>query len=194
MLVFSLDSDLLSPVESLGHLKIYENPDAFPRVFLVDKYHTAKSYTEAQDKLKNSDFNLREEIVIENDQVNQFEKLGPLSQEAEANIISYEPNEVKIKVKNDSPAFLVLTDSYYPGWRAYIDGEETTIYRTNGLVRSVLVPGGEHTVTFSYLPDSFLSGVAISLITVGILFGFIVYSRRKKTKQTNNFAPDTPSS
>jgi len=192
VLIFSISSEIVA-IERSGFLTLYENPNAFPRVFLVDKFQTAESYTEAQNKIKEPDFNLRKEIVIENDQANQFERLGPISQEAEANIISYEPNEVKIKVKNETPAFLVLTDTYYPGWRAYVDGEETTIYRTNGLVRSVLVPGGDHTVTFSYLPKSFLMGVAISLITTGLLLGLILYSRRKKANQINRYTSVTSS-
>jgi len=187
ILVFSIGSELF-PVENLGRLTLYENPGAFPRVFLVDKFQTAGSFYKAQNIIKNSDFDLRKEIVIERTLSDPKPKLAPLSPESQASIISYTPNEVTINVKTTTPAFLVLTDSFYPGWHAYVDGEETKIYRTNGLVRSIFVPSGDHTVKFSYMPESFVNGVTISLITAGLLLGFLVFSRWKMPSNDKNFA------
>jgi uncharacterized membrane protein YfhO len=53
----------------------------------------------------------------------------------------------------------VLSDVYYPGWVATVDGVETPIHRTNYAFRSVSVPAGDHIVTFTYRPASFRYGI-----------------------------------
>jgi uncharacterized membrane protein YfhO len=60
---------------------------------------------------------------------------------------------------------LVLTDLYYPGWRAEVNGEEAEVFRVNGLVRGVAVKAGSSSVIFSYRPASFRAGVVIFLVT-----------------------------
>jgi uncharacterized membrane protein YfhO len=61
---------------------------------------------------------------------------------------------------------VVLSDQYYPGWRARVDGEETDIFRANGVVRGVVVPPGEHTLTFSYRPRKIYASLVVSGISV----------------------------
>ena len=74
---------------------------------------------------------------------------------------------------------MVLTDIYYPGWKAFIDGTETKIYRADGLVRAIFVPEGDHTIEFVYLPESYTIGITISLITALILVAIYFISRNK---------------
>ena len=59
-----------------------------------------------------------------------------------------------------------MGDSYYPGWKAYVDGEEKEILRANYLFRSVLIEPGEHTLRFEYDPLSFKLGLTITLLTI----------------------------
>jgi uncharacterized membrane protein YfhO len=61
---------------------------------------------------------------------------------------------------------LILTDSYYPGWRAYVDGKETTILRANHFFRGVPVGPGAHVVEFQYDPLSFKVGLRVSFLTL----------------------------
>jgi len=62
-----------------------------------------------------------------------------------------------------APGYLVLTDTFYPGWRAYVDGVETPIYQANYLFRAVPLNAGDHEVRFVYRPKSFAVGAALSL-------------------------------
>ena len=59
---------------------------------------------------------------------------------------------------------LFLADLAYPGWKAYVDGQETQIYRADYLFRSVFVPAGTHSVEFVYRPRSFRLGLLITLL------------------------------
>jgi hypothetical protein len=84
----------------------------------------------------------------------------------EARIISYEPERVVIEANLGSEGYLVLTDAYYPGWRAEVDGKKQPILRAYILFRAVYLPEGEHTVEFIYDPISFKVGAAISLVSL----------------------------
>ena len=75
------------------------------------------------------------------------------------------------------PRLLVVSEMYYPGWRAYVDGVETPMFRTNYLFRGVVVPSGYHVVRFAYLPTSVLAGAAVSALAL-IVAGVLLYRSR----------------
>ncbi len=88
-----------------------------------------------------------------------------------ARICRYESDEVEIAVPStDVPALLLLTDNYYPGWNAYVDGKESRILRGNNAFRAVLLPAGAKSVVFKYSPWSFKVGIAGCLATILALF------------------------
>lgn len=94
-------------------------------------------------------------------------------------VVHYKSQQVSLNVYCSSTSLLVLSEIYYPaGWKAYIDGTETEIYKTNYILRSVVVPAGEHKVEFRYEPQSYKKGylisnigwsVALVLLVVGVL-------------------------
>jgi uncharacterized membrane protein YfhO len=73
---------------------------------------------------------------------------------------------------------LFLSDTYYPGWQALIDGKPTKIYRTDYTFRSILVPQGNHVVVFVYNPKSFSYGLKVSIISIAVLLGFLAVNKR----------------
>ena len=82
---------------------------------------------------------------------------------------------------------LVLDEIYYPaGWKAYIDGSETEIFKTNYFLRSVIVPSGKHKIEMKFHPDTFFTGRTISLISCTVLLVILLagtggyYMKRKK--------------
>jgi uncharacterized membrane protein YfhO len=81
-------------------------------------------------------------------------------------IVSYEPERVIIEADLASEGYLILTDTYYPGWRARVDGKESPIMRANLLFRAISLPAGQHEVEFSYEPASSKIGAAVSLATL----------------------------
>jgi len=92
-----------------------------------------------------------------------------------------DPDAITLKVTTDRPAQVVLTDSYYPGWRAWVDGAPATIYRVNYGFRGIPVPTGSHTVELRYEPATFRVGMFLSLLTLAALAGAAVtlYLRRR---------------
>ena len=63
-------------------------------------------------------------------------------------------------------SLLILSDTYYPGWKAFVDGKETQIYQTDLALRGVVVEAGNHKVEFRYQPESFRYGLIISLMSL----------------------------
>lgn len=170
-------------------IRVTENTNVFPRAFLVNMFSTV-DYDKAQDfLLNNTDFDLRHNVVLErklpSDEINSL-KSSVLDDKSTASITSYSANDVKISVQSKGSAFLLLTDTYYPGWKAYVDGKESVIYRADGLVRAVFVPAGNHIVEFYYMPNSFVVGAIISVVTAISLVGFYIYSRRKSVMKSRN--------
>ena len=80
-----------------------------------------------------------------------------------------EPNRVEIKTTSSEPSILVLTDNYYSGWRAYLDGGAVETLRVNYNLRGVPLAGGNHRVEFFYRPKAVLIGLIISLLTLALL-------------------------
>ena len=92
-------------------------------------------------------------------------------------IDSYTPNSVAISTESPEDAFLVLSDTYYPGWKAYVDGKEVFVYRTNYAFRGVLVPQGTHEIVFRYQPLSFAIGLWMSIVSFGV-WGILLIKKK----------------
>jgi len=95
-----------------------------------------------------------------------------------ANIVSYDNDQVVIEAEAKADAWLVLLDSYYPGWRATVDGNLAEIYRANGFFRAVRIPAGKHTVSFEYNPQVFYLGLKLSAAGFLVWLGLLIFSFR----------------
>jgi hypothetical protein len=149
---------------------IYLNNSVLPRAFLVPSAIGVEGKEKAFRRVTSQGFDPRDEVVLEG-------KTREGGGRGRCKMIEYGPNMVKIEVSSDGPSFLFLSDTYYPGWEAYIDGVRTHIYRANYCFRAVRVPSGEHIVKFVYRPLSFRVGVIGSIITVLLILGFGVHKR-----------------
>jgi uncharacterized membrane protein YfhO len=77
-------------------------------------------------------------------------------------IVSENPQRIEIAVQAAADGYLVLLDTFYPGWTASIDGRPTPIYPANTIGRAVFTPAGQHTLLFQYQPLSFQVGLWLS--------------------------------
>ncbi|MBI3282796.1 YfhO family protein [Candidatus Curtissbacteria bacterium] len=169
--------------DSEGKYAVYENLTVLPRAFLASNYEGPPDVfgrepeTEIQrrqrdeerrklipQKLLGEDFDFRNVIILE--------KPSPISAQfgpGTAQISSYKPQEVVIKTNSGGPKILFLSDNWYPGWKATVDGDETEIWRANYTFRAVSLTPGEHQVRFYYDSWVFKVGLIISIVSLGIL-------------------------
>jgi len=157
-------------------INVYENPASLPEAYFVSSCVSAQSKAEAKAIVSSTRFDPRRQVVFENAlAAPQFrhlsltsEVLSPLQLERRSG------NDLVVKSISSVAGCVVLTDTFYPGWQATVDGKETTIFRANFLFRGVFVPAGEHIVRFTYLPWSFVLGVALAVCAWGIVVFFLL--------------------
>jgi hypothetical protein len=163
--------------------KIYRNPRALPRAFLVDRQIVAPSGTAARDAVASPSFPARTVAVTESKLPGLAEgESGGRAAAGTARIDSYGDERVAVSTDTPRPALLVLTDSWFPGWKASVDGHDVPIHRVDYLIRGVPVPAGAHRVEFRYEPASWRAGWIVSLIAVLVLAAALAVglaSRRK---------------
>ena len=104
--------------------------------------------------------------------------------QAEARILGYGNHRVNIQASLDSPGILVLADSFYPGWNAYVNGRQEKIYRANLFFRAVRLSAGTHNVEFLYEPRSFAIGRAVSIVTLSLIVAvsMLLYMQKRRRK------------
>ncbi len=167
-----------------AEVKIYENTTALPRAFLLPQTATLVTPDFGQAVQR---YDPRLNVIIE-------QAGAPLPAAVPAGVwpspvddIQYSPNEVSVNASPVDPSWLVLADSYFPGWKAYIrpqgagsDAEQPLVIQlVDGNFRGVRLPAGAWTVRFKYSPDSFKLGGIISLIAgVTLMFGLGVFGWR----------------
>jgi len=186
-------------VHTTGYADIYENPGALPKAFLVYRVEvippvlkTIPTYVDSRliqekrvwdvsgagKRLLAADVDPASLAIVEEPVPLPSRNEPASSQRPEVKILSYTPNRVEMSVRTPVAGFLVLTDSYYPGWRAEVNGKPVKIYRTDDIFRGILVPAGTSTILFTFLPTHFYLGLSLSLLTLFFLLS--AYLRRKR--------------
>ncbi len=143
-----------------GDVKIYQNLTVLPRAFVVHQARTAASDQEALEQLRSPAFDLAAEVLLVDGEARET---GYAGAESSARIVSYAPEEVRIQASIDSPGYLILTDTYYPGWQAEVDGAPAPIERADLYFRGVYLTPGAHEIAFTYAPPSASVGLGLSL-------------------------------
>jgi hypothetical protein len=148
---------------------------ALPHAYAVDDFVIEKDNKTILEKLFSDSFNLRESVILE--QTPRFKK-NDIKLNASIVITKYSENNLEINASVNKDSLLVLTDNYYPGWKAFVDGKDTKIYRANYTFRAIELPKGEHNVIFKYKPESVSDGLTISVLSVLVLL--TLYLTRKR--------------
>ena len=183
-----LDRQRLSPerwrlVERCGEADLYENLKAMPRAWFVEKVSTM-SAAEALKTIrtgKHSDgvlFDPQHEALLETG-LPTPSKVAAEPGQQRVTVTRYESSRIEFQASTASDSFLVLSEIDYPGWQARVDGQETTIYRTDYALRGIVVPAGNHRLEFSYRPMSLYKGAMLSATgLLMLLAGMIITGRR----------------
>lgn len=172
-------------------LRIYENLEVMPRVFIVPE---ARVHSVEDQPLLESD--LRNLVFIEEEPQAKNALIPASPQLKEARISRYTANDLFIDVNLSDRGWLVLTDAYFPGWKAFLrefggsesDEQELPIYRANSAFRTVYIPeAGQWTIRFVYTPMSFKLGLYLSFLafmTTLLLAGYWLWGRYYRPEQS----------
>jgi len=98
----------------------------------------------------------------------------------EVKIIAYTPNTIKISYRGGEGKTLLLADTWYPGWKAFINGKEVNIEKCDGIFRCIKLTDQNGEVIFDYQPESFWLGIKISLASLIATIAFLVGLRKKR--------------
>jgi len=152
---------------------IYEYSGAYPRVLFVDSARAVRGGEEALEAIMDPAFDLRTEVVLE---VPEAILPSTGSGTGTASITDDRENSLEVAVQSASEGYLVLADTFYPGWTATVDGTSMPILRANYAFRAIKVPAGEHRVVFSFEPTYWKLGLIISAVTLLITLCGLTYT------------------
>lgn len=167
----------------LGY-KVFTTSKVMRRAALVREAVVLPQLKEHLEYIKRPDFDPEKIVLIESALENHKlagSKMENISSKDDyVSITNYQPNRIALKSYSETNTFLILSELFYPGWHAYVDGEEVKILRADYMLRAIPLKPGMHDIIFVYKPMSFSIGAAISGLTLLILGSTYLVSKRRK--------------
>jgi len=156
-------------------LSIFLNRDEIKRAFIVKDYEV-NSPGEILKKMLSPDFDPEKVVYLE-----EKPDIGNLTENEETSldisnvkITHYSSGRIEIDVNSSTDGFLVLTDTFYPGWKASIDNKPVKVFRADFFARAVFVRAGDHKVVFSFKPNSLRTGFYITIVS-GLILSWLIF-------------------
>ncbi len=162
----------------VGPVFLYRNPAALPRAYLVGAYRYAASPEEAGETLMKEDFNPATEVIL-SERPQGLPGTPPANPRAD--VESYRTNEVVVRTSAGSNCLLVLSDTFYPGWKAEVDGKEAPLLAGNLSQRVVQLTPGEHVVRFVFRSSSIAAGLWIAALGIFLTATILIKRERKES-------------
>jgi len=175
--MFSQRQDRFSQILKLDKVAVFQNKTVLPRAFImgVDGVRVIKGDAEQIEAVKDQSFDPRRTVVIES----LPQELAEVRPEAEfsgnVEIVDSDVNGYHFRVEASIPGVLVVSQNFYPGWKAFINGRSASVFPADHALTGIAVPAGRYDVYFEFQPSSFKLGALLSIISV-ILFGGLLAS------------------
>ena len=161
---------------------VYANPAMFPRAFFVDSIKVADPMTILKN-MKEGNFDPSMTAFLESKPKTAIE---PAGENATVEIAVRKNEYIKLEVNATGNNLIMLSEIYYPLWKAFIDGKETEILKTNYAFRSIIVPQGRHTIEMKLESKGFATGKMLSIISnilLAVLLAAGLFIEWKKKKE-----------
>lgn len=160
---------------------IYQNPAPLERAYFAANVRIVPDPRSVLQIVKQPGFDPQQLALVEAGlspiQANQLGR----DPAARVRFEQVSPNELRLQTTTKADQFLVLSEMWFPGWRAEVDGRPLPIYRTNYVFRGLIVPAGTHTIRMYYRPTSALLGVGLTTLTIaGLASGWAIAAWRRK--------------
>lgn len=153
-----------------GDTKLYKNENAMPRAFFANQVEKVQTKNE---ELENILISTNSNMTAYSSQFS-FPKI---ENNGEIKIKNYQDQSFDLETLTDKTLPLIISNIYYPGWKVYIDGQKTAIYKVDFLFQSIIVPSGSHHITVKFQPDSFYNslyfcafGIMLATISSALLW------------------------
>ena len=160
--------------------KIYENPQAYPRGWLVHEAAVEPVRRSLMRRLDAPGTDLHRVALLSEP---MDVKLEPVATGAQENVRfqSYEANDLELAVHAESLGLLVLSESYDPGWHATVNGQPAKILEVDGALRGLVVGPGDNKITLRYLPASIMAGALLTACAfLGVPLAWFLISRQQR--------------
>ena len=157
--------------QNQNSIYVYNNTQPVPHTFIVTNYKVASTLQDYVNILKSDDFDYFSTVIIEKEI--DFPK-NVSSGKNDVSISLYQNTKVVLKTNQETDSLVVISDSFYPGWKAKIDGKDTEILAANINARAVVSPKGKHTIEMIFRPDylkeSLYASVGFFFLAIAIVF------------------------
>lgn len=160
-------------------IAVLESKSVLPRAFMVYDWEILNGKDNILSKLLKKNYPLAKKIILEENPNILASRLEGIS---EVKYSEYKEQESVLEVKTNKDGLLFVSDAYYPGWKTYIDGKETKVYRADFAFRAIEIPKGIHEVRYLYKPRSFFNGLIISIFSSVVVVSGMIYFSLKKRK------------
>ena len=163
---------------------VLQNRDALPRAWIVHSAIEA-SQSETLKQLGSGGVDPRQTALLERTPPDLDRPEDPSADRA--TVTEYEADRIRLETATGARGLLVLSEAYYPAWKAYVDGESVPLYAADHVLRAVPVPAGEHSVELRYESWSLRTGLAISLAAYLALLLLVAATARRHRKEADKF-------
>ncbi len=182
-IISSLSFNLEPLVKDNGFV-LYKNLSAFDRAFMVYDYKVADNDNNFLDLTVNNSLQLHNLAIVRNRDM-QYSTFKPdilgIPGHSEIKFIRYQPSYIEIKVNTTLPGLCVISNTYFPGWKVYVDKKESKIIRTDFAFDGIFLEKGDHTVVLKYEPLSFVIGLMLTMAGIfSLVLASILWSRNGK--------------
>jgi Bacterial membrane protein YfhO len=162
-------------VASLPGTELFENTAVLPRFYFVRRVRQVAALAEAHALIEHGKIDFRDTAIA--DQPIDLPAADSAVPPGEVTVTQYEPSRIKLSLRASRTSLLVLSETYYPGWKAWIDGQPSTIYPVDIALRGVVVPAGAHQLRMEFRPAILPLSLGISLATAILLAIFPILCR-----------------
>ncbi|MCP4713603.1 MAG: YfhO family protein [Deltaproteobacteria bacterium] len=165
-----------------GRTWLYENTRHFPRAWLVPEYQVEADRLRLLQLMERADFDPARQVLLSAEPapaVGAAESLPAL--EESVALVRYGASSFSLEVVSSRRQFLATSETWYPGWKAFVDGREVPLYQANGAFRAIAVPPGSYRVRFVYDPPLVKIGAGISLLSLVLAVLFLCSGVGKKS-------------
>ena len=170
-----------------GGLKVYESPTAFPLAWAVHRLAKVPNADAGRALVWGHLFELHD-MAFSQETVPTLPSCAAAGETVSLHRLP--AGGADLAVRLNCASVVVLSDTFYPGWKAAVDGRSTRIYEVDGYMRGVLVPSGAHTVALRYRPLGVYAGAALTLLGLlgALAFRFLplTYAAKAGTIQSKN--------